>query len=180
LYNFYVNNSSDNKAISFSKNLHYNNTNLKKLKISDSEFNQWFTGFSEASQKYIVVFGTNLQSTVGNKFTRKELAIIKLAPYQNSVIVGLILSDGWITFASKTNKNARLGLKQSLDHFQYFWFVFFSLSHYCSSYPNIRIGSRLGKETIALQFETRSMPCLTELHSLFYPNGKKLIPYNIL
>jgi hypothetical protein len=23
------------------------------------------------------------------------------------------------------------------------------------------------------------MPCLTELHSLFYPNGVKIIPYNI-
>jgi len=51
LYNFYfspsfllikqkLNNSSDNKAISFLKNFHYNNTNLNKLKMSDSEFNQ--------------------------------------------------------------------------------------------------------------------------------------------
>jgi len=51
------------------------------------------SGFSDASQK-LVVFGTNLTSTVGELFTRKELAMIKLAPHQKSVIVGLILSDG--------------------------------------------------------------------------------------
>ena len=54
----------------------------------------WVTGFIDASQKSIVVFGTNLTSTVGIKFTRAQLAIIKLAPYQKSVIIGLILSDG--------------------------------------------------------------------------------------
>jgi len=31
-----------------------------------------------------------------------------------------------------------------------------------------------------LTFTTRSLPCFTELHGLFYPNGIKLIPSNIL
>ena len=72
-----------------------------------------------------------------------------------------------------------LGFKQSLAHSEYFWFIFFSLSHYCSSYPRVKIGSCLGKETLGLEFSTRSMPCLTKLHSLFYPNGIKIVPYNI-
>jgi hypothetical protein len=37
--------------------------------------------------------------------------MIKLAPYQNSVVIGLLLSDGWLSFASKINKNARLGFE---------------------------------------------------------------------
>jgi hypothetical protein len=53
----------------------------------------FITGFCDASKK-LVVFGTNLQSTVGEKFTRKELAMVRLAPYYTGVIVGLILSDG--------------------------------------------------------------------------------------
>jgi hypothetical protein len=53
----------------------------------------YVTGFCDASKK-LVVFGTNLQSTVGEKFTRKELATVILAPYYTGVIVGLILSDG--------------------------------------------------------------------------------------
>jgi hypothetical protein len=139
----------------------------------------YVTGFSDGSKKALVIWGTNLTSTIGEKFTLKQLTMVKLAPYQYSVLIGLLLSDGWLTFASKTNKNARLGFAQSGAHSGYFWFVFFSLAHYCSSYPIVRIRSRFGKETIGLQFFTRSMPCLTELHSLFYPNGVKIVPYNI-
>jgi len=61
------------------------------------KLNPWFiTGFSDASKKEtsIVVFGKNLTSTVGIKFTLKQLAMVQLAPYQYSVIIGLILSDG--------------------------------------------------------------------------------------
>jgi hypothetical protein len=59
------------------------------------EFGWYVTGFCDASEKKaLVVFGTNLQSTVGEKFTRKELAMVKLPPYLESVIVGLLLSDG--------------------------------------------------------------------------------------
>jgi hypothetical protein len=42
----------------------------------------------------IVVFGSNLTSTVGIKFTRAQLAMVKLTPYTRYVIIGLILSDG--------------------------------------------------------------------------------------
>jgi len=93
LYNFYfspsfllikqkLNNSSDNKAISFLKNFHYNNTNLNKLKMSDSEFNQWLTGFSDSYHHFrnkgmgqnkstecraLMVWGTNLTSPKRHK-----------------------------------------------------------------------------------------------------------------
>jgi hypothetical protein len=157
-------------------------SNKLELEKTSSLVDPYFiTGFSDASKKRtsIVVFGTNLTSTVGIKFTLKQLAMVQLAPYQYNVIIGLLLSDGWLTFASKTNKNARLGFAQSGAHSEYFWFVFLSLSHYCSSYPDVRIRTSFGKKTIALQFFTRSMPCLTKLHSLFYPNGVKIIPHNI-
>src|SRR5258706_5022529 len=52
------------------------------------------SGFADASTKSIVIFGTNLTSTVGIKFTLKQLAMVQLAPYQKSVIIGLLLSDG--------------------------------------------------------------------------------------
>lgn len=105
--------------------------------------------------------------------------MVQLAPYQHSVIIGLILSDGWIIFASKNNKNARLGFKQSADHASYVFFVFNILSHYCSSSPHGTTGIKAGKPYYGLEFFTRSMPCITELHSLFYLNGVKLVPQNI-
>ena len=54
-------------------------------------------------------------------------------------MVGLIISDGWIIFENKTCKNALLGFSQSGDNQEYFWFVFWSLSHYCSAFPVVLI-----------------------------------------
>ena len=122
-----------------------------------------------------------------------------------SVIIGLLLSDGWLTFASKTNKNARLGFKQSLSRSAYVWFVFNILSHYCSSSPQLIKSVRLGNQLYALQFFTRSnrnpynecvggysggstgggsLPCFTELHTIFYIKSQaggfvKIVPHNI-
>ncbi len=48
-----------------------------------------------------MVWGTNLTSTVGSKFTRTQLAMVCLARYQYGVIIGLLLSDGWLILASK-------------------------------------------------------------------------------
>jgi len=160
----------------------YSNADVHKLAIYKENKNKsdFIAGFADASQKALVIWGTNLTSTVGVKFTLKQLSMVKLIPYTRDIIIGLLLSDGWLTFASKnTKKNARLGFKQSGAHGGYFWSVFWSLSHYCSSYPMLRIQTRFGKQTTELQFFTRSMPCLTKLHSLFYPNGVKIVPQNI-
>jgi len=73
----------------------------------------------------------------------------------------------------------RLGFKQSLSHSQYVLFVFNILAYYCSSSPRLTSGIRAGNRFYGLQFFTRSIPCITELHSLFYLNGIKIIPHNI-
>ena len=125
------------------------------LKNVSSEFLSWFSGLTDAStrRKYstkksstkksstnnelsLVIWGTNLRSQVGTgKFTKLVTSMIKLPNYNKSIIIGLLLSDGWLTFASKTNKNARLGFKQTINKASYVWFIFNELSHYCSSYP---------------------------------------------
>ena len=143
----------------------------------------WISGFADAPSKALVIWGTNLDSTVGVKFSITQLAMVQLAPYQYSVIIGLLLSDGWLIFASKTHKNARLGFAQFGAQGEYVFFVFNILSHYCSSSPRVTTGIRAGNRLYALQFFTRSMPCFTKLYYLFYPNGVKIIPediYNML
>ena len=72
-----------------------------------------------------------------------------------------------------------LNFKQSISHSQYVLFVFNILSHYCSSGPCLTTSVTSGNRNYGLQLFTRSMPCLTKLHSLFYPNGVKIVPYNI-
>jgi len=128
----------------------------------------------------LVIWGTNLTSQVGTgRFTKQVSNMIKFPPYQYSVIIGLLLSDGWIVFSSKTSKNARLGFKQYRAHSKYLWFVFNILSHYCSDSPQLRSTIRAGSRHYSLEFFSRSLPCMTELRSLFYPNGVKIVPNNI-
>ena len=97
-------------------------------KILDPYF---ITGFEHAEEKSLVVLGQNLTSTVGVKFTRKQLAMVQLAPYQYSIIIGLLLSDGWLFFSNVRSLNASLGFKQSKAHSVYVWFIFNMLSHAC-------------------------------------------------
>lgn len=127
----------------------------------------------------LMVWRTNLPSTVGIKYTLVQLAMVKLPLYIQRIIVGLILSDVGLSFAGVRSKNALLEFTQSAAHSGYFWSVFNLLSHYCSSFPIIRNRIRYGVPSIGLQFATRSMPCLTELHSLFYVNKVKIIPVSI-
>jgi len=52
----------------------------------------------------LVVWGTNLRSTVGcGRITKQVRDMIKLPPYQYSVIVGLLLSDGYFWSGSCFN-----------------------------------------------------------------------------
>lgn len=90
-----------------------------------------------------VLWGRNLGSGVGRgRLTKVERSMIKLAPFQFSVIIGLLLSDGWLTLASEKSLNARLGFKQSLAQSTYVLFVFNILSHYCSNSPQITTSVR--------------------------------------
>lgn len=137
-------------------------------------------GFVDGTQKSLVVWGTNLSSSVSRgRITKQESNMIKLPPYQLSVVIGLLLSDGWLTFSNSRNKNVRLGFSQSEKNSVYVWYVFSILSHYCSNYPIYRTRKYLGKFNYGRQFFTRSLPCFSELYSLFYPKEVKLLPNNL-
>jgi LAGLIDADG DNA endonuclease family len=114
-----------------------------------------------------------LPTTVGlGRMSKIVSDMIYFTPFIKEVIVGLLLSDASIQ-RRKPTWNARLGFTQSLSHFSYFWHVFSILSHYCSSVPYLT--SSLGRFP-GLGFYTRAFPCFTELHTLFYIEGVKVIP----
>ena len=128
----------------------------------------------------LVVWGENLPSGVGwGRHTKQEREMIVIPSFQYSVIVGLLLSDGWLNIDSATTINPRLGLSQSLSHFKYVWFVFNALSHYCEIFPVIRERKRDTKTHWCVDVVTRAIPCFSEIYSLFYVNKKKVIPHNI-
>lgn len=129
----------------------------------------------------LVPWGVNLSSTAGIKqIPKEERDMIDLPPFQNSVVIGLLLSDAWLQLQSQSrSKNSLLRFKQSLDRSKYVWFVFSILSHYCSSYPSLVTGVRAGVRYYGIEFFTRALPCFTDIYHLFYKDSIKVIPQNI-
>ena len=145
------------------------------------------------NQLSLVLYGSNLFSTVGSlRFTALERHLIKIPKSVLSVFIGIILSDANIQKLSKGGE-ARLQFKQKYGQFEYFFSVFFQLSHYCSRVPYTTKAILHKKLHYGLGFTTRSLSCITELYHLFYPpiittspfnvvkegKGKKIIPENI-
>jgi hypothetical protein len=127
----------------------------------------------------LVLYGSNLSSTVGSpRYSYFERVLIKIPYSKISVFIGIILSDATI---QKQNKggDARLQFKQEYRHFEYFYFVFFQLSHFCSKGPYVTKAILHKRVHYGLGFTTRSLLCITELYNLFYYEGKKIIPENI-
>lgn len=122
----------------------------------------------------------NLPFSVGiRNISKEERDMVKLPNFQFSVIVGIMLSDDLSLSRNNRYKNAHLSFKQSLGNSGYLWFTFSLLAHYCSSSPKLTTSLRNGVYNYGLEFFTRALPCFTELHPLFYPNGIKEIPQNI-
>ncbi len=59
--------------------------------------------------------------------------MIVLPPFQKSVVIGVLLSDGHLA-STKPHENPRLEFKQSLQSSAYVLFVFSFLSSYCNVY----------------------------------------------
>ncbi len=133
--------------------------------------------------KSLVYWGISLPCTVGVKLSPTELDNIKLANFIKSVMVGMLLSDGYILFSTKIKKKGSLGLTPFLAHSGYLYFVFNLLAHYCPISPVLIIRSRLDISSSSLYICTRSMACITELYHAYYANKIKVIKaciYNYL
>lgn len=53
------------------------------------------------------------------------------------------------------------------------------LCHYCKSFPTLSKSNGGESTFLRVRFYTRSLLCLTDIHSLFYVDKVKIIPYNI-
>lgn len=127
----------------------------------------------------LIKWGTIMGSGVSSgRITKQVSEMYKFTSFQYSVVIGMLLSDAWLIY-SKGGKNPRLGFKQSIDKNFYLLKVFTILSPFCQSLPSLVIGKRSGILTFSLNFFTRSLPCIKDLHLLFYLNNKKRIPENI-
>nr|YP_010352183.1 hypothetical protein MYE56_mgp10 [Ganoderma lingzhi]UDY67750.1 hypothetical protein [Ganoderma lingzhi]UDY67786.1 hypothetical protein [Ganoderma lingzhi]UOL49723.1 hypothetical protein [Ganoderma lingzhi]UOL49792.1 hypothetical protein [Ganoderma lingzhi]UOL49828.1 hypothetical protein [Ganoderma lingzhi] len=132
--------------------------------------------------KSLVVYlsPTSMGSTLKYKgFTSKLREMCQIPVHLHSIILGVLLSDGWL-YKNKTGKTL-FCLKQT--NFEYLWLVYTKLSHYSRSLPIITKTSLNGKKFTSVMFATRVYPCFTEWYNMFYREGKKVVPldlYNML
>lgn len=127
----------------------------------------------------LVLYGSNLSSTVGSpRYTYNERAFVNIPINKKSIFVGILLSDATLQRLNKGG-GTRLQFKQKYGQFEYLYFVFFQLSHYCSRGPSVTKAILHNKVHYGLNFTTRSLNCITELYEVFYLNGKKIVPKNL-
>ncbi|ODQ76911.1 hypothetical protein BABINDRAFT_42624 [Babjeviella inositovora NRRL Y-12698] len=118
------------------------------------------------------------------------------------ILVGILLSDGTLAYASNKNMNAtnistrkdrnglkaknnilqnncRFRLKQSIDHAEYLLFVGNLLAPYSPSYPKNITSTFKGKKFYGLNIYTRALPCFSIIRQKFYVGRVKTIPNDI-
>jgi NADH-ubiquinone oxidoreductase chain 4 len=128
----------------------------------------------------LLIIPDYLPSTVcKGHLTKVVAAMVYLTPLAKGIVVGLILGDAYLSTSSKMSKNARLVFVQSTKHFSYFWSVYSRLWHYCPSLPYLYTNLRKGVINYSTRFQTRSFPCFTQLYTIFYVDGVKIIPEDI-
>lgn len=119
-------------------------------------------------------FSLKIQKGILTKNLRNTII---LNSFQRSVIIGILLSDGWIQ--KRKNWNPRIGFKQSIKNFEFFWDVFTQLSDLCSGYPWLTKNWKREKLFFGLEFNTRQLKSLNEIYTLFHSevnnNNKKTI-----
>lgn len=185
-------------SASFSK-MNMTKYNSKGIHYIRGTFSNESTVGDLNSCKALVPYGTNLSSTVGSpRYTTFYRNLIKIPSTLRPLFIGIILSDAHIQQQYKAD--ARLQFKQTYRHFEYFYSVFFRLSHYCSKGPYVTKTTVHKRVHYGLGFTTRSLSCITELYHLFYspvtpkdpsppkgegvpgglgPGKQKIIPNNI-
>jgi len=141
----------------FPINVKYSTLNYK-MKTPNLDLVLW--------NKYLPI-NLNLQKGI---LTKKMRDYITITPIEQSIFVGILLSDGWVQ--KREGWNLRVGFKQSVKNREYFWNVFYLLSKFCSGYPWIVRKIIRGRLFWAYEIQTRQLKCLNELYDLFYNRTK--------
>jgi len=127
----------------------------------------------------IVPFNGKLDSTLGiSKITKFIRDITYLNTKSLDIFIGLLLGDAYFKLG-KNNINIRIGFKQSIINFPFFWLVFNDLSHYCASVPRFEYAKIKDKKYGQLILDTRTYPVLNILYELFIDNNIKIIKYDM-
>ena len=69
--------------------------------------------------------------------------------------------------------------EQSIIHKEYIEHLFERFKYLCTATASLKTAERKAFNTSSIYFTTRQLTAITELHKLFYNEGKKIVPLNI-
>lgn len=169
--NTYIYKSNDNKNILIYKDKYKSNKEviLYNYQISDDKYDN-----INIYKKYHYSYQKGIIKNINRN-------MLQLNPYLKSMLIGILLSDGWINI--KKGWNPCIGLKQSINNFNYIWWIFCELSYLCSNIPYISKNIKKSKLFYNISFQTRRLICFNDLFNLFYNNNinnKKIIKEDLI
>lgn len=134
-----------------------------------------FFSTNNNTNKDLVIYDKYSELKINNKnnLTRLDRDYIILTKEEKSIIIGLLLSDGWLQ--KRKGWNPRISLKQSMKNFKFLWNTFIKLSKLCSTYPYSTKTIKRGKLFFGICFQTRQLKCLYEIYEIMYDKDKKVI-----
>lgn len=97
---------------------------------------------------------------------------ISITEHQKAIITGSVLGDAGL-YSNWSNTNYRLHVRQCLKQSAYVEWKYQALA------PLVLTAPQYYDRTKSVWFRTISHPELTQLHEIFYQDGKKIIPENI-
>lgn len=131
----------------------------------------FFNGKLYKNNKTLTIWNKQLGlSSMNNKSIITTQEMLKLTPRIKSILIGILLSDGWTQ--KRGHWNPRISIKQSERNFPYLWYIFYELAYLCSNYPYRSRNILRGKTFNSWTVQTRQLSCLNEVHSILYKKMK--------
>lgn len=86
---------------------------------------------------------------------------------------------GDLYISRKNTENAYLRFEQSIIHKEYLEHLFEKFSYLGTKNVSIKVVNRKEFNTSSVYFTTRQLVAITELHTLFYREGRKAVPLTL-
>ena len=117
-------------------------------------------------------------------YSKSSFPLINKEDYE--ILYGLLLGDLFISppaslrgGGGKNSENASLRFEQSIIHRKYLEHLFEIFKYLCTANASVKTAERKAFNTSSFYFTTRQLTAITELHKLFYNEGRKIVPLNI-
>lgn len=118
---------------------------------------------------------TRVRTVKTKGYSKSSFPLINREDYE--ILYGLMLGDLFIS--RKNNENAFIRFEQSIIHKEYIEHLFDRFKYLCTPHASLKTATRKTFDTSSIYFTTRQLTAITELHKLFYIDGKKIVPLNI-